>query len=106
MGKADLKQEISEYRGVLHFLSHSHSGYLQGKESYIALYCSFEISGTNLKQNQYVTASCLFLVMWIALHFMKNMGQNVFKRNLWLIWVLGFKAKVGNFICTWQRNTW
>ena len=51
MGKANLKQEISEHHGILHFLSHSHSGYLQGKEAYIALYCSIEISGTNLKQN-------------------------------------------------------
>ena len=45
MGKADLKYEISEYHGVLHFLSHSLSGYLQSKETYSALYCSFEISG-------------------------------------------------------------
>ena len=37
MGKVGLKQKISEYHGVLHFLSCSHNGYLQDKESYIAL---------------------------------------------------------------------
>ena len=38
--KADLKPEILEYLGILHFVSCSRSGYLQGKEAYIALYYS------------------------------------------------------------------
>ena len=37
MGKADLKQEILEYHGILNFVSCSCSGYLHGKESYMAL---------------------------------------------------------------------
>ena len=48
MGKADLKPEISIYLGILHFVSYSHSGYLQGKETYIALDCSIEISGIKI----------------------------------------------------------
>ena len=73
MGKADLKQEISEYCGVLHFLSHSHSGYLPGKESYIALYCSFEISGTNLKQNQFSLRTSMWLSFAINVDLVKTM---------------------------------
>ena len=38
--KGDLKPEILEYLGILHFVSCSRSGYLQGKEAYIALYYS------------------------------------------------------------------
>ena len=63
MGKADLNPEISEYLGILHFVSCSCSGYLQGKEVYIALYCSIEISGkieikTISFENQHVVAIC------------------------------------------------
>ena len=43
MGKADLKQEILEYCGILHSVFCSCSGYLQGMEAYLALYCSIEI---------------------------------------------------------------
>ena len=38
--KADLKPEILEYLGILHFVSCSRTGYLQGKATNKALYYS------------------------------------------------------------------
>ena len=46
---------------------------LPGKESYIALYCSFEISGTNLKQNQFSLRTSMWSPFAINVDLVKTM---------------------------------